>query len=378
MTDKRDYYEVLGVGRSTGQDDIKRAYRQLARQHHPDANPGDPSAGERFKEINEAYEVLSDPDKRARYDQFGHAGLGRGVNGAGPGADFGPFGDLGGIFDAFFGGGRPGGRRGPEPGADLRYDMELSLEEAASGVTREIQFNRWDSCPICGGSGAKPGTKPVTCPKCHGTGEIRFSQSGFFGQFINVRPCDRCGGTGRIVETPCPDCKGKGRVYRPRKLEVKLPPGVDDGSRLRLQGEGEGGPNGGPAGDLYVIVSVKPHPVFKRDGTEIYCDVPINFVQAALGAEIEVPTLDGPSNLKIPEGTQTDTVFRLKGKGMPSLRGYGRGDEHVRVVVQTPKRLTAEQRRALLDFAKASGEEARGTHPGGAAAAWYKRRGTAN
>ncbi|MHB8946669.1 MAG: molecular chaperone DnaJ [Bacillota bacterium] len=377
MADKRDYYEILGVERSAGQDEIKRAYRQLARQHHPDANPGDASAGERFKEINEAYEVLSDPAKRSRYDQFGHAGLGRGANGGG-GADFGPFGDIGGIFDAFFGGARPSGRRGPEPGADLRYDMELSLEEAATGVTREIQFTRWDSCPICGGSGAKPGTKPVVCEKCHGTGELRFTQSGFFGQFVNVRPCDRCGGTGRIIQTPCPDCKGKGRVYRPRKLEVKLPPGVDDGSRLRLQGEGEGGPRGGPSGDLYVVINVKAHPVFKRDGTEIYCDVPIGFVQAALGVEIEVPTLDGPSSLKVPEGTQTGTVFRLKGKGLPSLRGYGRGDEHVRVVIQTPKRLSAEQRRALLDFAKASGEEARGAQAGGAAgSAWHKRRGTA-
>jgi len=376
MADKRDYYEVLGVARSADQDEIKRAYRRLARQHHPDANPGDPSAGERFKEINEAYEVLSDPEKRARYDRFGHAGLGRGANGS-PDPDFGPFGDLGGIFDAFFGGGRTSGRRGPEPGADLRYDLEISLEEAATGVTREIEFNRWDTCPICGGSGAKPGTRPVVCDRCHGTGEIRFTQSGFFGQFVNIRTCERCGGTGRVVETPCPDCKGKGRVYRPRKLEIKLPPGVDDGSRLRLQGEGEGGPHGGPAGDLYVVVSVRPHPIFKRDGTEIYCDVPISFVQAALGAEIEVPTIDGSSPLRIPEGTQTGTVFRLKGKGMPSLRGYGRGDEHVRVVIQTPRNLTPEQRQALLNFARAGGEEVNGQPGGGAAGGWFKRRGSA-
>ncbi len=373
MADKRDYYEVLGVARSADQDEIKRAYRQLARQHHPDANPGDPTAGDRFKEINEAYEVLSDPDKRARYDQFGHAGLGRGANGSA--TDFGPFSDLGGIFDAFFGGGRTEqARRGPQGGADLRYDLELGLEEAAFGVSREIEFSRWDTCPICGGSGAKPGTKPVTCDHCHGTGEIRFTQNTFFGQFVNVRPCDHCGGTGRVIQTPCPDCRGQGRLYRSRKLEVKVPPGVDDGSRLRIGGEGEGGLRGGPAGDLYVVLRVKPHPLFRRDGTEVYCDAAISFSQAALGAEIEVPTLDGPSKLRIPEGTQTGTVFRLKGKGIPNLRGYGRGDEHVRVVVQTPKKLTAEQRQILRDFARVSGEEVNGTEPGGAAG-FFRRKG---
>ncbi len=373
MADKRDYYEVLGVARSADQEEIKKAYRAMARKHHPDANPGDPEAGERFKEINEAYEVLGDPEKRARYDRFGHAAFGRGQNGGagGFGADFGPFGDLGGIFDAFFGGRQGPTRRGPQPGADLRYDMEISLEEAAAGLTREIQFNRWDACPICGGSGAKPGTKPVVCPQCHGTGEIRFSQNSFFGQFVNVRPCDHCGGTGRVIETPCPDCRGKGRVYRQRKLEVTIPAGVDDGSRLRVGGEGEAGALGGPHGDLYVVINVRAHEFFKRDGTELYCEVPISFGQAALGAEIDVMTLDGQSKLRIPEGTQTGTVFRLKGKGIPNLRGYGRGDQHVKVVIQTPKRLTAEQRSLLQEFARVSGEGA-----AGGATGFFRRKGT--
>ncbi|HEY3313751.1 MAG TPA: molecular chaperone DnaJ [Bacillota bacterium] len=379
MADKRDYYEVLGVDRSADQEEIKKAYRALARKHHPDANPGDAGAGERFKEINEAYEVLGDPEKRARYDQFGHAAFGRGQAGAGGfGGDLGPFGDLGGIFDAFFGTGRQGQtRRGAQPGADLRYDMEISLEEASAGLTREIQFSRWDNCPICGGSGAKPGTKPAVCDHCHGTGEIRFAQNTFFGQFVNVRPCDHCGGTGRVIETPCPDCRGKGRVYRERKLEVKVPAGVDDGSRLRVGGEGEAGPLGGPPGDLYVVLRVLPHELFKRDGTELYCEVPISFSQAALGAEIDVPTLDGRSPMRIPEGTQTGTVFRLKGRGIPSLRGYGRGDQHIKVVIQTPKRMTAEQRRILQEFAKAGGEESGSTGTAGGGTGFFRRKGTA-
>lgn len=362
MAEKRDYYEVLGVERGAAGDDIKKAYRKLARQYHPDANP-DPAAAEKFKEINEAYEVLSDQDKRARYDQFGHAasqgGFDPGQGGAwGNPQDFDFGGSVNDIFDMFFGGmGRQRGPRGASQGADLRFDMELTFEEAAFGVEREIELARTEACPTCHGSGAKPGTQPQVCKHCHGTGQVQVTQNTAFGRFVTSRPCDVCHGEGRIIVDPCPECHGAGMVRRNRKLGVKIPAGVDNGSRLRMTGEGEGGQRGGGAGDLYIIVHVKAHKIFERDGDDVIVDQPITFVQAALGAEVEVPTLDGPVKLKIPEGTQTGTDFRLRGKGIAHLRGYGRGDQHVKVHVAVPRKLTDKQRQILREFGQVGGNE---------------------
>ncbi len=355
---KRDYYEVLGVERGAGEADLKKAFRSLARQYHPDANPGDPTAEEKFKEINEAYSVLSDPEKRARYDRFGHAGFGPGSGG--PTINVDPFG-FSDLFEAFFGGGfREGGGRPAnvaEPGADIRYNLELTLNEAATGVERQIEYKKVDSCPICDGTGAKPGSKPTTCPLCAGTGQVRQVQATAFGRFVSVRTCEKCGGKGTIVNEPCPDCKGTGKVMRVRRLDVKVPAGVDNDSRLRLAREGHAGENGGPPGDLYVFIRVKQHPEFTREGNEIHLERTISVTQAALGTELTVPTLDGDSKLRIPPGTQGGTVFRLKGKGMPDVRGFGRGDQHVRVNVTIPTRLNDKQRELLREFAKASGEE---------------------
>lgn len=362
MAEKRDYYEVLGVARGASPDEIKKAYRKLARQYHPDANP-DPAAAEKFKEINEAYEVLSDPEKRARYDQFGHAAAQGGFNPGQGGPwgnpqDFGDFGGINDIFDMFFGGlGRQRGPRGAVQGADLRYDLELSFEEAAFGVEKEIELTRNEVCPTCRGSGARPGTQPQTCRNCHGTGQVQYTQSTAFGRFVTSRPCEVCHGEGRIITDPCPECHGSGQVRRTRRLSVKIPAGVDNGSRLRMAGEGEGGQRGGAPGDLYIVIRVRPHKFFERDGDDVILDQPISFVQAALGAEIEVPTLDGPVKLKIPEGTQTGTIFRLRGKGIPHLRGYGRGDQHVKVYVAVPRRLGEKQRQLLREFAKLGGDE---------------------
>lgn len=357
MADKRDYYEVLGVSRDASTEEIKKAYKKLAKQYHPDLNPDSKTAEEKFKEVNEAYSVLSDENSRARYDQFGHNDPGAGgFGGAGGGFDFSGFGGgFGDIFETFFGGGFGGGRpqnpNAPRTGNDLRVDIEIEFEEAAKGVEKEISITRMEACTACHGSGAKDGTKRKTCAKCGGSGQIRVNQNTAFGQFQTVRSCPACGGSGSIIEEPCPSCNGSGRVRQKRKLKVNVPAGVDTGSRLRMQGEGEGGVNGGPAGDLYVYVTVRPHKYFRRDGDNVYLEQPISFTEAALGAEIEVPTLEGKVKLEIPEGTQTGTTFRLRGRGFPKLRGYGKGDQHVRVKISTPTRLNHEQKELLKKFA---------------------------
>lgn len=350
---KRDYYEVLGVSRNASTDEIKKAYRKLARQYHPDANPNDSDAEGKFKEISEAYVVLCDPEKRAAYDRFGHAGAdGQGFGGFG---NFGDFGGLGDIFEMFFGGG-PRRRTGPERGQDIRVDLELTLEEAAFGLERDIKIPRTETCSTCGGSGAAAGTKPSTCPACEGTGQMQFTQSTPFGRIVQSRTCDRCRGAGQTIDKPCPTCHGNGKLRKNRTIKVKVPPGVDNGTRVRLAGEGESGIRGGPPGDLYVYIHVKHHRIFSREADDLICEVPISFTQAALGDELEVPTLEGKAVLKVPEGTQTGTVFRLKGKGVPNVNGYGRGDQHVRVKVVTPARLNDKQRELLKEFARQGGD----------------------
>jgi molecular chaperone DnaJ len=354
--EKRDYYKVLGVPRNATEAEIKKAYRQAALKYHPDKNPGSKEAEEKFKEAAEAYQVLSDPEKRRLYDQYGHEGLrGAGVGGFSGFEDiFSSFGD---IFEDFFNigfGSRSSRQRraGPQRGSDLRYDLTISFMEAALGTEKEIQIEKAESCETCGATGAEPGTGRITCPACRGTGTISRSQ-GFFTVSLT---CSRCGGIGSTIEEPCKDCKGLGKVQKKKKLSLKIPAGVDTGAQLRLQGEGEGGLRGGPPGDLYIFISVEPHEIFKRDGDDIYCEVPIALTQAALGAEIEVPTLEGTAKLKIPAGTQTGKVFTLEGKGIPHLRGNGQGDEYVRVVVRVPTHLTEKQEELLREFARISNE----------------------
>lgn len=364
MAGKRDYYEVLGVDKSASDADIKKAYRKLAKQYHPDMNPGDKSAEAKFKEVNEAYEVLSDSQKRARYDQFGHAGTdpnGFGAGGFGGGFgdfDFGGFGD---IFETFFGGGfgtrTSGARNGPQKGADLKYSMEISFEEAAFGTKKEVSVNRMEVCHTCNGSGAKAGHQPVTCKNCNGSGQVQYKQRTPFGQFVNIKTCDVCHGEGKIITQPCETCSGKGRVRKNTKLQVTIPAGIDNGQTISIRGEGEHGVKAGPAGDLFISIRVKPHPIFKRQGNDINCDIPITFTQAALGAEIEVPTLDGKEKCVVPEGTQTGSVFKLKGKGIPFLRGGGRGDQYVKVNIEVPKKLNEKQKEVLRQFAELVGDE---------------------
>ncbi len=348
---KRDYYEVLGVSRTATDQEIKSAYRALARRHHPDVNQTDETAEAKFKEVSEAYTVLSDAEQRRRYDRFGHAGVSSsaGANWGAPG--FGGIedilGDLFGFGDVF-GGNRAGGRRPTaQRGADLRYDLEISLEEAAAGMTAQLRIPRLENCENCKGAGAAPGTTPENCQTCGGTGQVRYQQ----GFFSVARTCHACRGVGRVIGTPCQDCKGAGRIEREKSLEVKIPAGVETGSRMRVQGEGESGASGGPAGDLYVVIHVSEHEQFERQGGNLYSSVPITFAQAALGAEISVKTLGSDQNLKIPVGTQTGTVFRLKGQGMPVLGGRGKGDLFVAVTVVTPTSLTREQRRLLEQLA---------------------------
>lgn len=352
--DKRDYYEILEVNKNASETEIKKAYRRLAIQFHPDKNPGDKEAEEKFKELSEAYAVLSDAEKRATYDRFGHAGLnnsgGFGGGFSGAGFDFSDvFGD---IFGDIFGGGRQQRGRGRR-GDDLQYNLEISFEEAAFGVEKSIDIPYNKACTTCKGSGAKPGTDAKTCPTCRGAGQVRFQQ----GFFSVSRPCNQCNGEGKVIESPCSDCRGTGNVRDRKTLSVKVPPGVETGNRLKVSGEGGQGAKGGNNGDLYVALSVKPHPIFVREGNDVICEIPVSFTQAALGTEVEVPTLDGKVSVKIPEGTQSGKIFRLKGKGVPVLQGYGRGDQHVVVKVETPTNLSKRQRELLEEFACVSGEE---------------------
>ena len=369
MAEKRDYYEVLGVGRNATPEEIKKAYKKLAKKYHPDLNPDSKTAEEKFKEVSEAYSVLSDDNQRARYDQFGHEGLnGQGMGGFGGFGGFGGQGfDMGDIFSSFFGGGFGGQTRdpsAPQRGGDLRLDLTVTFEEAAKGVEKEVSVTRMEACPDCKGSGAKPGTGRETCSQCGGSGRIRINQTTPFGQFQTVKTCSACGGSGSIIKEPCPKCDGSGRVRKHHKIKVNVPAGVDNGSRLRMQGEGEGGVNGGGNGDLFIYVTVKPHKFFKREGDNVFLEQQISFAEAALGADIEVPTLDGPVKLTIPEGTQTGTTFRLRGRGFPKQRGYGRGDQHVRVKLFTPQRLSDEQKELLRKFdstyAEPAGEDKKG------------------
>ena len=348
MSSKRDLYEILGVAKSASDDEIKKAYRRIAMKCHPDRNPGDKAAEEQFKEASSAYEVLSDAQKRAAYDQYGHAGIdpnmGGGPGGFGGGANFSDiFSD---VFGDIFGGGGRGARGGPQRGADLRYTLELDLEDAVRGCTKEIKVPTLVGCEECSGSGAKKGTSPVTCTTCSGAGQVRMQQ----GFFAVQQTCPTCRGRGKMITDPCGACHGRGRVERTKTLSVKIPPGVDTGDRIRLTGEGEAGPDGGPAGDLYVQVAVREHSIFQRDGRNLYCEVPISFTDAALGGELEVPTLDGRVKLKIPEGTQTGKLFRLRGKGVMSVRGGAPGDLLCRVVVETPVNLTKRQRELLKEL----------------------------
>ncbi|MBD5093328.1 MAG: molecular chaperone DnaJ [Subdoligranulum sp.] len=357
MAEKRDYYEVLGIAKTASADEIKSAYRKLAKKYHPDLNPGDKEAEEKFKEVGEAYEILSDEQKRARYDQFGHAGVdpnyGAGAGGFGGGfggVDLGDlFGDLGDIF------GMGGGRRranpnAPRKGSDIRVSLVLSFMEAVHGCTKTVSVNRQDVCTECGGSGAAKGTSPDTCPDCHGTGYVTVQQRTPFGVMQSSQPCTRCGGKGKIIKSPCSKCHGSGKTASTKRVEVKVPAGIDDDQSLCLQGLGDAGLNGGPNGDLYVIVTVRPDAMFERDRFDVHVTVPITYSQAVLGAEVEVPTIDGKVKYDVPEGTQSGTVFRLRGKGIQYIRGRGRGDQYVHVVVEIPKKLTKTQRDALKKF----------------------------
>ena len=348
---KRDYYDVLGVSRTAADAEIKSAYRKLALKYHPDRNPGSKDAEEKFKEAAEAYSVLADAEKRAAYDRYGHQGVGGAAGGFDPSVIAGFEDILGGLGDVFgfgdiFGGGRR--RGGPQRGADLRYDLEISFEESARGVDTTIQIPRLEPCGTCNGNGAAQGTKPVRCPQCQGRGQLRYQQ----GFFVVSRTCGQCGGAGTVIKDPCSACRGTGQVSRERKLTVKVPAGIANGQRLRLTGEGETGALGGPAGDLYVVVQVQDHEFFRREADDLFCEIDVNFPTMVLGGDIRVPTLDGDEGLNIPEGTEAGTVFRLRGKGMPSVSGRGRGDLHVMVQPRTPKKLTKEQRAALEQLAK--------------------------
>lgn len=358
---KRDYYEVLGVSKDADEKSIKSAYRKIAKKYHPDLNKDNPDAEDKFKEANEAYEVLGNAEKRQRYDRFGHAGVngqaGGGAGGFGGFEGFEGFGGFEDIFDMFTGGfGSSSRRRGPRKGADIQMRVDISFKDAAFGTEKEISFRRQDDCSVCHGTGAKPGTSKNTCSKCHGTGKINVRQNTPLGAMMTQRTCDQCHGAGQVIESPCENCHGTGYEKKKKKVTLKIPAGVDTGSVIPLRGEGEPGTLGGPRGDLYVYINILPHEIFQRDGNDVHIVMPISFVQAALGDEIEVPTLEGKVKYKISEGTQSGTVFRLKNKGIVSLRGYGKGDQYVTVVVEVPKSLNETQRSALRKYAETTGD----------------------
>lgn len=362
---KRDYYEVLGIQKGASEEEIKRAYKKMARKYHPDMNPGDKNAEEKFKEVNEANEVLSDPEKKARYDQFGFAGVdpsyGAGAGGGfGGGMDF-DFGDLGDIFGSFFGGGFGGASRAnpnaPQRGESLRTSVNVSFEEAAFGCEKEVIIERVEQCDTCRGSGCEPGTTAEVCPDCQGRGMVQQRHQTPLGFMSTSAPCQRCGGRGRIIHKPCKTCSGRGMVRRRKTLKVNIPAGIDNGQTISLRGQGNAGRNGGPAGDLLIVIAVRQHELFRREGTSVLCEAPITFTQAALGAELEIPTLDGKVKYTIPEGTQSGTTFRLKGKGIPGLNGRSRGDQYVTVYIETPRNLNKEQKAALRKFSELLGEK---------------------
>ncbi len=357
---KRDYYEVLGVSKTAADADIKKAYRKLAKENHPDLHPGDQAAEAQFKEINEAYEILSNSDKRSRYDQFGFAGVDPNYaaqqgGGFGGGFDGGfDFGDLGDIFGSFFGGGFGGARSrtGPQRGESLRTGLTITFEEAAFGCEKEVALERVEQCPDCKGSGAAPGTSPETCSNCGGSGAVQQRRQTPMGVFATTGPCPRCGGKGKTISSPCKSCGGTGQIRKRKTVKVSIPAGIDNGQIISLRGQGNAGKNGGPAGDLQIVVSVQPHQLFRRDGSDVYCDAPITFTQAVLGGDLEIPTIDGKVSYTLPEGTQTGSTFRLKGKGIPNVNGRGRGDQFVTVHIETPRGLSREQKEALRKFSE--------------------------
>lgn len=369
MADKRDYYEVLGVSKGASDEEIKKAYRKLAKKYHPDLNKNNPEAADKFKEAGEAYEILSDKQKRQRYDQFGFAGVDPSYGGGGGAGGFNGFGgagfedfDLGDIFGNFFGGGFGGGRssshrNAPQKGESIQKTVMLSFEEAAFGCDKEIQIDRIDNCTECGGTGAKKGTTSETCSHCHGTGQVQQSQRTPLGIFSTTTTCPKCHGTGKIIKEPCRKCGGTGKVRSKRKLSVHIPAGIDDGQSISLRGQGSAGVNGGPAGDVYITVGIRPHPIFTRNGYDVLCEVPITFSQAALGDTLIVPTIDGKAEYTIPEGTQPETVFRLRGKGIQSVNGKGKGDQYVTVKLEVPKKLTERQKELLKELDDLATEE---------------------
>ena len=365
-TNKRDYYEVLGVSKGATDDELKKAYRKLAKQNHPDLNPGDKEAEARFKEINEAYEVLSDKDKRAKYDQFGFAGVAPNFGAGGPGGGFGGF-DMGDIFGSFFGGGFGGGfggfggggqsRTGPAKGQTVRSTLTITLEEAAFGCEKEITIQHIEPCDDCGGSGCAEGTTAEVCPECHGSGQVRVQQRTMFGNMTSTTVCPNCRGEGKIIHQPCKSCGGSGGVRKSKKVSVKIPAGIDNGQAISVRGQGDMGRNGGPAGDLIVGINIKPHERLRREGTSIYLEQTVSFVQAAMGAEVEIPSLDGRVKFTVAAGTQPGTTLRLRGKGVPVLNGRGRGDQFVTIRVEVPRNMNEAQKEALKKFAEAMGED---------------------
>lgn len=364
----KDYYEVLGLQKGASDDEIKRAFRKLALKYHPDRNPNDKEAEEKFKEINEAYQVLSDPQKKAQYDQFGTTDFGGAGAGQGFGGfDFSDFGGFGDIFDSFFGGGFSGGggssrrrRNSPQKGSDLEYTINLTFEEAVFGTKKEININKNETCSHCHGTGAKPGTKPRTCDKCGGTGQVRTQRNTPLGSFVSMNTCDKCGGTGQVIKDYCSHCKGKGKIRKHKKINVNIPAGVDNGNIIPIRGQGEAGSNGGPSGDLYINIKVASSPKFKREGFDIYIESHISFGKAVFGTTLKVPTIDGEVKYDVPSGTQSGTVFRLRGKGVEKVNGHGRGDQYVKLIVDVPKSINQRQKEALLDFMKAGGEDVEG------------------